>query len=212
MPGREPSIRRYRFIKYWAWALAAVAVPAAAEDLLQVFRDAQRYDAVYSSARYTLVSHSFAIADSSRLSILGVTARRSGGATVLRFFTANPAPDPNMNLWDRARTPDGGAILFTHDGAHGRATFDTATHAWIARLPGDATSGTIRVPQDGFTDRWGNTSGPAVGLRIGAVASQHWPPVMPVGGFCVPGPFGHGCFWPQAVYPWPPGSYPPGKP
>ena len=164
-----------------------------------------------TSARYTLVSHSFAIADSSRLSILGVTARRSGGATVLRFFTANPSPDPNVNLWDRARSPDGGAILFTHDGAHGRATFDAATHAWIARMPGDATSGTIRVPQHGFTDRWGNTSGPAVGLRLGRVASQHWPPVMPVGGFCVPGPFGQGCFWPQKVYPWPPGSYPPGK-
>ena len=130
---------------------------------------------------------------------------------MLRFFTANPSPDPNVNLWDRARSPDGGAILFTHDGTHGRATFDAAMHAWIARMPGDATSGTIRVPQHGFTDRWGNTSGPAVSLRIGAVASQHWPPVMPVGGFCVPGPFGQGCFWPQKVYPWPPGSYPPGK-
>jgi len=31
-----------------------VALPAAAEDLLQVYRDAQRYDAVYSSARYSL--------------------------------------------------------------------------------------------------------------------------------------------------------------
>jgi outer membrane protein len=54
MAGRRPSIRRCRFIKGWAWALAAVALPAAAEDLLQVYRDAQRYDAVYSSARYSL--------------------------------------------------------------------------------------------------------------------------------------------------------------
>jgi outer membrane protein len=53
MAGRRPSIRRCRFIN-WAWALAAVALPAAAEDLLQVYRDAQRYDAVYSSARYSL--------------------------------------------------------------------------------------------------------------------------------------------------------------
>src|SRR3954468_17655115 len=54
MAGRRRSIRPCRFIKGWAWALAAVALPAAAEDLLQVYRDAQRYDAVYSSARYSL--------------------------------------------------------------------------------------------------------------------------------------------------------------
>src|SRR3954465_12564203 len=54
MAGRRRSIRPCRFIKGWAWALAAVALPATAEDLLQVYRDAQRYDAVYSSARYSL--------------------------------------------------------------------------------------------------------------------------------------------------------------
>jgi outer membrane protein len=36
--------------------LAAAAQPAAAEDLLQVFRDAQRYDAVYAAARSSLVA------------------------------------------------------------------------------------------------------------------------------------------------------------
>src|SRR5439155_19997569 len=54
MPGREPSIRRCRFIRAWAFTLAAVALPAAAEDLLQVYRDAQRYDAVYGAARFSL--------------------------------------------------------------------------------------------------------------------------------------------------------------
>src|SRR4051794_32887142 len=54
MAGRRWSIRPCRFIKGWAWAIAAVSLPAAAEDLLQVYRDAQRYDAVYSSARYSL--------------------------------------------------------------------------------------------------------------------------------------------------------------
>jgi outer membrane protein len=58
MPGREPSTRRCRFIRRWARgitaALAAVALPAAAEDLLQVYRDAQRYDAVYGAARFSL--------------------------------------------------------------------------------------------------------------------------------------------------------------
>ena len=35
-------------------ALAAAALPAAGDDLLQVYRDAQRYDAVFSAARFTL--------------------------------------------------------------------------------------------------------------------------------------------------------------
>ena len=54
MPGQEPSIRRCRFIRSWAFILAAAAFPAAAEDLLQVYRDAQRYDAVYGAARFSL--------------------------------------------------------------------------------------------------------------------------------------------------------------
>src|SRR5260221_8004296 len=54
MPGRERSTRRCRFIRILAFALADVALPAAAEDLLQIYRDAQRYDAVYTGARYTL--------------------------------------------------------------------------------------------------------------------------------------------------------------
>jgi outer membrane protein len=34
--------------------LAVVSLPAGAEDLLQIFRDAQRYDAVYGAARFSL--------------------------------------------------------------------------------------------------------------------------------------------------------------
>ena len=60
MAGRGPSIRLYRFTRACAatgafgLVAAAAAMPAAAEDLLQVYRDAQRYDAVFASARYTL--------------------------------------------------------------------------------------------------------------------------------------------------------------
>src|SRR5690349_19695924 len=52
MRGRGQSILRFRLTS--ALVLAAFAVPAAAEDLLQVYRDAQRYAAVYAGARYTL--------------------------------------------------------------------------------------------------------------------------------------------------------------
>src|SRR5438105_2113476 len=54
MAGRGPSIRLYRFTSACGLAAAVAAGPAAAEDLLQVYRDAQRYDAVFASARYTL--------------------------------------------------------------------------------------------------------------------------------------------------------------
>src|SRR5687767_2842599 len=53
MPGRGPSIRACRSIRT-ALLLALLPATAAAEDLLQVYRDAQRYDAVYAAARHNL--------------------------------------------------------------------------------------------------------------------------------------------------------------
>ena len=64
MPGRAPSIRRFRFTSGFTAgitsrltaALAVLALPwcAAAQDLFQVYRDAQSYDAVYAAARHSL--------------------------------------------------------------------------------------------------------------------------------------------------------------
>ncbi|HWV88878.1 MAG TPA: hypothetical protein VNZ59_02245, partial [Burkholderiales bacterium] len=64
MPGRAPSIRRFRFINGFTAgitsrltaALALLALPwcAAAQDLFQVYRDAQSYDAVFAAARHSL--------------------------------------------------------------------------------------------------------------------------------------------------------------
>jgi outer membrane protein len=52
MPGPVPSTRLFRFTS----ALVVCALPgwAAAQDLVQVYREAQRYDAVYAAARFTL--------------------------------------------------------------------------------------------------------------------------------------------------------------
>jgi outer membrane protein len=57
MLGLAPSIRRFRFTRRrlaLATALAVLSLDVAAEDLVQVYRDAQRYDAVYAAARHTL--------------------------------------------------------------------------------------------------------------------------------------------------------------
>ncbi len=50
MPGRARLIRPFLFTSL----LAAFSVPAGAEDLVEVYREAQRYDAVFAAARHTL--------------------------------------------------------------------------------------------------------------------------------------------------------------
>ena len=55
MAGLGQSIRRCRLIEVFLLALVFPAA-AAAEDLLQVYRDAQKYDAVYAAARHALVA------------------------------------------------------------------------------------------------------------------------------------------------------------
>jgi len=54
MRGLAPSIRLSRLTKVIFVLLAALPFPASSEDLVQVYRDAQRYDAVYAAARHTL--------------------------------------------------------------------------------------------------------------------------------------------------------------
>ena len=64
MPGLAPSTRRFRLTEkaklrnraltpIFAF-LAVFPLAAAAEDLIQVYRDAQRYDAVFAAARHAL--------------------------------------------------------------------------------------------------------------------------------------------------------------
>ena len=50
MLGRGPSIRRFRFTS--VLLLLGLPLSAAAQDLVQVYRDAQSYDAVYAAARH----------------------------------------------------------------------------------------------------------------------------------------------------------------
>src|SRR5438067_3191082 len=83
MAGRGSSIRLYRFTSACGLAAAVAAGPAAAEDLLQVYREAQRYDAVYASARYTLEAGRERIPQGRALLLPSLTL--SANATSQRF-------------------------------------------------------------------------------------------------------------------------------
>jgi outer membrane protein len=52
MPGRGPWIRLFRFTS--ALLAAGISLPAGAEDLIQIFREAQRNDAQFAAARHAL--------------------------------------------------------------------------------------------------------------------------------------------------------------
>ena len=52
MPGLAPLTRQFRFTS--VLLITALALPAAAEDLLQVYREAQRNDAAFAAARHAL--------------------------------------------------------------------------------------------------------------------------------------------------------------
>src|SRR5258708_9519314 len=78
-PDRAPLLTRKMKTRIGLLVLlAALMPPPAAEDLLQVYRDAQRYDAVYSGARNSLVA--------------GRAKLPPGRAPVL------PSPDPNRHV------------------------------------------------------------------------------------------------------------------
>ena len=83
MAGRGPSTRLYRFTSACGLVAAVAALPAGAEDLLQVYRDAQRYDAVFAAARYTLEAGRERIPQGRALVLPSLTL--SANATSQRF-------------------------------------------------------------------------------------------------------------------------------
>jgi outer membrane protein len=91
MPGQGPSTRRCRFTrkKHRGLAapififLAALPLAAAAEDLVQVYRDAQRYDAQYAAARANLEAGREKLPQGRALVL--PTLNLSGSATRSRF-------------------------------------------------------------------------------------------------------------------------------
>jgi outer membrane protein len=101
MAGPGPSIRRCRFIRAATLALgvaAATAFPAAAEDLLQVYRDAQRYDAVYAGARYALEAGRERIPQARALLLPSLNLSANATRQRLSSESKDPAAAPNLTF------------------------------------------------------------------------------------------------------------------
>jgi outer membrane protein len=113
MPGPGASIRQCRSTRSCLLVLLLGTPSAAvAEDLLQVYRDAQRYDAVYAAARHTLQAGRERLPQGRALLLPSVNL--TGNLTRSRIDQeSNEAPSflaPNPNF---TRTPDAAGFTLT---------------------------------------------------------------------------------------------------
>ncbi len=101
MPGRGTSIRPFLFT-----SLLAAAAAAHAEDLLQVYRDAQRYDATYAGARHALAAGRERIPQGRALLLPSLNLTANATAQKARVDSDNPAQSFR-------RSPQSGAYTLT---------------------------------------------------------------------------------------------------
>jgi len=94
------SVMRRAFI---AMAFAAAVAPAAAEDLLQVYRDAKAYDAQYASARQALQAGLEKLPQGRALLLptLGLTASTTTNHLDLQPYGPNPVPPGSRTFYNR---------------------------------------------------------------------------------------------------------------
>jgi outer membrane protein len=119
MPGLEPLTRLFRFTSFFGssgnWGLTpifvfAISLPAAAEDLVEIYREAQRYDAAYAAARHAVEAGRERLPQG--LALLLPTLNLSGSAT--RSRVEIDSRDPSI-VPSATRTPDslGYTLTFT---------------------------------------------------------------------------------------------------
>src|SRR5262249_31086042 len=98
MPGLAPSIRLFPCIKksiLLYWGLTPI-LGAHAEDLMQVYRDAQRYDAVYSAARQTLAAGRERLPQGRALLLPNLNLTANAQAGRVDSESRNPALTPSF--------------------------------------------------------------------------------------------------------------------
>ncbi|HUK03961.1 MAG TPA: TolC family outer membrane protein [Burkholderiales bacterium] len=86
-----------------AFALAAAALPASAEDMLQVYRDAKAYDAQYASARQALQAGLEKLPQGRALLLptLGLTASTTTNHLAILPYGPSPVPESARTFYNR---------------------------------------------------------------------------------------------------------------
>ncbi|MDQ5847906.1 MAG: TolC family outer membrane protein [Pseudomonadota bacterium] len=107
MPGPRRSTRRCRFTSF---LLAVLPFGACAEDLLQVYRDAQRYDAVYAAAQHSLEAGRERLPQGRALLLPTLNLSANATRSRVEVDSRDPTITPSF-----ARTPDsvGYTLTFT---------------------------------------------------------------------------------------------------
>jgi outer membrane protein len=95
-------------VRFAVFALAACAQPAAAEDLLQVFRDAQRYDATFSAARNSLAAGRERLPQGRALLLPTLNLSASATRSRINLSSYNEAASPSF-----IRNPDATGYTLT---------------------------------------------------------------------------------------------------
>ncbi len=135
-----------------------------------------------TAARYEVTTEPFNVVVNEDLRVLGAEAAADAGTTRVTFRAQHPPPEPTTHLRHRDRSPTGGTLAFTLDGASHSAGWDANEGGWVASLEGDRTGATAEVPVGGLRDGVGNRSGASTSLTLGNVAPAEWPADMAIGG------------------------------
>ena len=110
MPGQGPWIRRCRCTSSLV-VLAALSGTAVAEDLVQVYRDAQRYDAVYAAARHALEAGRERLPQGRALLLPTLNLSANAQASRIESDSRDPAVSPSFEREPRSL---GYTLTFAH--------------------------------------------------------------------------------------------------
>src|SRR5918996_1843545 len=103
MPGPGPLTRLCRFTSFFL-----IAFPAAAEDLMQVYREAQRYDAVYAAARHQAEAGRERLPQGRALLLPTLNLSASVSRTRTEVESRDPSVSPSFT-----RDPESGSYTLT---------------------------------------------------------------------------------------------------
>lgn len=151
-----------------------------------------------TSGAYELITDSFEVVTSRSLRVRGATVERlDDGQIRVDLHAQNPPPDAELSTIARRVTPADGEITFVVNGRVHTAVWDASREAYSVIVAHAVENGDLlALPDGGFVDAFGNSTGDAFDLVVGEVTPLDWPNHMGPGGGRTPGVGGEGSFPP----------------